>query len=154
MVCNKNLIATMDIFKLNLILFHVFLEGRTFGRIKKLQFALLPVMYKLGVLSTVIMGILFLSAKSVFIGTILLIMNVAFFAIKIASLKQFHGGNSGWNGNSGGWNGNSGGWNINSAPPVHVHIHNPEQSIPIQHYEPYGFQPPSSPSNYVKYPYR
>lgn len=43
-------------------------------------------MYKLGVISTVIMLTLFLAMKGVFIGTVILIMNIAFFAAKLGGL--------------------------------------------------------------------
>lgn len=90
-------------------------------------------MYKLGVMSAVIMMTLFLAFKSVFIGTLILVLNITFFAIKFGSiLKHDHGH----------YISNSHGW----APPahhdhgwaphkdVHLHIHNahgkPDFSIP------------------------
>lgn len=106
-------------------------EGRTFGRIKQFQAALLPIMYKLGVMSAVIMMTMFLAFKSVFIGTLILFLNLAFFAVKIgAYLKYEHQAPA-----------------IISAPPpspwgsqswghqrdVHLHIHNsgkPEYTVP------------------------
>lgn len=48
-------------------------------------------MYKLGVMSAIIMMTLFLAFKGVFIGTLILIMNLTFFAIKFGLyLKQDH----------------------------------------------------------------
>lgn len=108
-------------------------RGRTFGAIKRFQGALLPIMYKLGVMSAVIMMTLFLAFKGVFIGTLILILNVVFFAVKFGSiLKHDHGITQ-----SHGWSPPihapiHGGW-----PPhkdVHLHIHNahgkPDLSIP------------------------
>lgn len=109
--------------------------GRTFGTIKRFQTALLPIMYKLGVMSAVIFMTLFLAFKGVFIGTLILVLNLTFFAIKFGSyLKSDH--HHGWQPPSHGWapptinHGN--GW-----PPhkdVHLHIHNahgkPDLTIP------------------------
>lgn len=103
----------------------MFLVGaRTFGQIKKFQTALLPIMYKLGVISTIIMITLFLAMKGVFIGTIILIMNVAFFAAKIGGLFDKGHHSHGWSQS-----------HSNSYLPkdVHLHIHNgakPAQYVP------------------------
>lgn len=89
-------------------------------------------MYKLGVMSAVIMMTLFLAFKSVFIGTLILVLNITFFAIKFGSfLKHDHGHYV-----SHGWSPpvqHGHGW----APPhkdVHLHIHNahgkPDFNIP------------------------
>lgn len=59
--------------------------GRTFGAIKKFQTALLPIMYKLGVISAVIFMTLFLAFKAVVIGKLILLMNLVFFAVKIGA---------------------------------------------------------------------
>lgn len=73
-------------------------------------------MYKLGVISTIIMITLFMAAKGVFIGTIILIMNVAFIAAKVGGLfdkgHHHHGGYSA---------------GLSHSPlqkDVHLHIHN------------------------------
>lgn len=48
-------------------------------------------MYKLGVMSAIIMMTLFLAFKGVFIGTLILIMNLTFFAVKFGLyLKEGH----------------------------------------------------------------
>lgn len=48
-------------------------------------------MYKLGVMSAIIMMTLFLAFKGVFIGTLILVMNLAFFAVKFGIyLKDNH----------------------------------------------------------------
>lgn len=90
-------------------------------------------MYKLGVMSAVIMMTLFLAFKGVFIGTLILVLNITFFAIKFGSfLKHDHGQ---YASHSNGWSApiqQGHGW-----PPhkdVHLHIHNahgkPDFSIP------------------------
>lgn len=83
-------------------------------------------MYKLGVMSAVIFMTLFLAFKSVFIGTLILILNVVFFAVKFgAFLKQDNHYISHQPMHGHGW-----------APhkDVHLHIHNahgkPDFSIP------------------------
>lgn len=92
-------------------------------------------MYKLGVMSAVIFLTLFLAFKSVFISTVILVLNLTFFAIKFGSfLKHDHGHYVGHSA-----------WSAPPAPPpiqhgwpahkdVHLHIHNahskPEFSIP------------------------
>lgn len=107
-------------------------SGRTFGAIKRFQSALLPIMYKLGVMSAVIFMTLLLAFKSVLITKLILILNLTFFAIKLgAYLKHDHGhhliSHSGWSPPAHGH-----GW----APhkDVHLHIHNghgkPEYTIP------------------------
>lgn len=112
--------------------------GRTFGHIKRFQTALLPIMYKLGVLSAVIVMTLFLAFKGVFIGSLILLMNLTFFAIKFGSyLKSEHHQHSAWSppviNHGSGW------------PPnkdVHLHIHNahakPEYTIPYSTIESHG----------------
>lgn len=124
----------MCVFFLFCLFYFVLKEtGRTFGTIKRFQAALLPIMYKLGVMSAVIMMTLFLAFKGVFIGTLILVLNLTFFAIKFGSyLKHDHGH---YIAPSHGWapqiqHGH--GW----APhkDVHLHIHNahgkPDFSIP------------------------
>lgn len=95
-------------------------------------------MYKLGVMSAVIMMTFFLAFKSVFIGTLILVLNLTFFAIKFGSyfksdhhwspapaVHQPHGWSPPTLNHGNGW------------PPhkdVHLHIHNahgkPDYSIP------------------------
>lgn len=79
-------------------------------------------MFKLGVLSTVIMLILFLTAKGVFIGLMLLMINFGFIVAKLASLKVHAYGYQGW------------------SPPqkdIHVHIHNPDPTKTTHHELPF-----------------
>ncbi|XP_046747404.1 uncharacterized protein LOC124411910 [Diprion similis] len=56
-------------------------QGRTFA-IKRLQFMLLPVMYKMGVLTTLLTVLLIVSLKSLLIGVILLVLKVGSFLAK------------------------------------------------------------------------
>lgn len=93
--------------------------SRTFGQIKRFQTALLPIMYKLGVMSAIIFITLFLAMKGVFIGTMILIMNIAFFAAKIGGLfdKGHHGHGHGWSAHQ-----SHGYYGLNKD--VHLHIHN------------------------------
>ncbi|XP_037040891.1 uncharacterized protein LOC119077707 isoform X2 [Bradysia coprophila] len=109
------------------------IEGsRTFARIKKLQAALLPIMFKLGVMATVVKIILLLSLKAVLIGKLLLFINVGFIIAKLATWKaQEH--HHGWQQPS--W---SGPWQSPSwyppPQPIHVHIHSHDKEPPHPHY--------------------
>lgn len=73
---------------------------------------MIPIVYKLGIISAVIFMTFFLAFKSVFIGTLILILNLTFFALKIGSHLN--------------WD-NYHGHSLNSWQPpkdVHLHIHN------------------------------
>lgn len=72
-------------------------------------------MYKLGVLSTIIVVVLFLAMKGVFIGTVILILNIAFFAAKLGGLFDKGHHQHGWSA------GQSQGY---AQKDVHLHIHN------------------------------
>lgn len=67
------------------------IDGRTFGRIKRLQALMMPIMFKLGVLTTLIFLLVILTAKSVFIGKIILTIQLLTIAVKLATLKIFKG---------------------------------------------------------------
>lgn len=125
----------------NLTLFSQLLAGtgRTFGHIKRIQSALLPIMFKLGILSAVIVMTLFLALKGVFIGTIILIINLTFFAIKFGSYLKADHHHTAWAppviNHGSGW------------PPhkdVHLHIHNahakPDYTIPYSTIDTHGWQ--------------
>ncbi|XP_055314998.1 uncharacterized protein LOC129575422 [Sitodiplosis mosellana] len=108
--------------------------GRTFGTIKRFQAALLPIMYKLGVMSAVIMMTLFLAFKGVFIGTLILVLNITFFALKFGSYLKHDQGHY-FAHPHGGWTQpvhHGHGWG--PQKDVHLHIHNahgkPDFSIP------------------------
>lgn len=91
-------------------------------------------MYKLGVISTIIMITLFMAAKGVFIGTIILIMNVAFIAAKLGGLFDKGHSHHGYTAA------------LTHAPlqkDVHLHIHNGQGHKP--QYIPYtsGYSSPA-----------
>lgn len=72
---------------------------------------LLPIMFKLGVLSTIIVLTFFLSMKAVFLGVILLLINVGFIVAKVISHKSSY-------------------WMPDKNIDIHLHTYNP---IPKQH---------------------
>ncbi|XP_015602014.1 uncharacterized protein LOC107270996 [Cephus cinctus] len=83
-------------------------EERTFG-VKRIQFMLLPMMYKMGVMMTMLTVLTVISLKGLMIGAFLLVLKLSAF------LAKFH---SGWHAHAD--HGQS--W----SPPqfVHVHVHN------------------------------
>lgn len=96
---------------INKTFFFNFSVARTFGRpIRKLKNALIPLMFWMGIVFSMIKFIMFLSLKSVAIGMAILTLNVAFIASKIALF--FKGGHG--HGGEGGWGG---------GKDVHVHVH-------------------------------
>lgn len=114
-------------------------------------------------MSTVVMLIFFLTLKGVIIGKILLIMNVIFFAVKIATLKHSNympqwSQQQQWQPPPPNY------WPKQPAAEsggVHVHIHNAEPVIHVtpvtpptsnNHYEPYaGSYPPAN--TFISEPY-
>ncbi|XP_032683650.1 uncharacterized protein LOC116849998 [Odontomachus brunneus] len=88
-------------------------ESRTFG-IKRLQFMLMPLMYKMGVMMTMLMVLTAVSVKGLFIGIILLVLKLSAFLAKFHSAWHHHAAPQEW-----------------SPPqPIHVHVHN---SFPYTH---------------------
>ncbi|XP_067004506.2 uncharacterized protein [Anabrus simplex] len=85
-------------------------DGRTFGfgARKRLMMALLPMMYKMGVMTTMLGGLIILTLKGLAIGVILLVLAMSNL---VAKLKYGHGG------------GYQGGWGHYPGPPIHVHVH-------------------------------
>jgi hypothetical protein len=68
-------------------------QSRTFGRIKRLQQALLPVMFKMGVMSTLVLLLVLMTKKILVISLILLMTNFTFIAVKLAlAFKSKWGG--------------------------------------------------------------
>ncbi|RZF37302.1 hypothetical protein LSTR_LSTR005634 [Laodelphax striatellus] len=71
-------------------------EGRTFGIAarKRLQMALLPIMYKLGVITTLLVGLTVLTLKAITIGVVLLILAFGgiFTKFKSSPWDEHHGG--------------------------------------------------------------
>ncbi|XP_066596304.1 uncharacterized protein [Prorops nasuta] len=81
-------------------------EGRTFGAHKRVQFLLMPMIYKMGVMMTMLTVLTVISLKGLFVGVTLLVLKLAAFIAKF----------------SGGWH--SGGFGGQGYPqPVHVHLH-------------------------------
>ncbi|EZA50726.1 hypothetical protein DMN91_001405 [Ooceraea biroi] len=79
-------------------------ESRTFGQ-KRIQFMLMPMMYKMGVMMTMLMVLTAISVKGLVIGIILLVLKLSTF------LGTLH---SGWHAPQP--------WS--SSQPIHVHVHN------------------------------
>lgn len=84
---------------------------------------MLPIMFKLGVLSTLIVTLVVLAIKSILIGKIIMILQIVSIAIKLASLK--FGGGGGFH------------QEIPHQKEVHLHVHNSGHNHE-QHYQPYG----------------
>lgn len=87
-----------------------FEEARTFGKIRRLQFMLMPMLYKMGVMMTMLMVLTAISAKGLFVGIILLILKLSTLIAKFYS-----------------------GWHTSSSQPIHLHIHNSSPSSPYVH---------------------
>ncbi|CAB3375616.1 Hypothetical predicted protein [Cloeon dipterum] len=90
-------------------------QGRTFFK-RRLQMALLPIMYKLGVMTTLLGVLVVMVAKGLAIGVILLILAVA----SAVKHKAYWGG--GFEGHASGFSAPSG-YATAPQPPVHVHLH-------------------------------
>ncbi|KAK6634685.1 hypothetical protein RUM43_012087 [Polyplax serrata] len=88
---------------------------RFVGHRKRLQFALLPIMYKMGVMTTLLTGLTVLALKGLTIGLILL-----FFALGNHFLKY-----------SKQWKPSS------SQQPIHVHVHSPDAPDKVVKYHNY-----------------
>lgn len=102
---------------------HIF-TGRTFFK-RRLQMALLPIMYKLGVMSTLMGALVIMMIKGLTIGVILLIFAVAS-AIKHKlnwHQPEPHHGHHGWSAPSGPY------YAPHHPQDVHVHLH----GIPKDH---------------------
>lgn len=99
-------------------------QGRTFGQ-KRIQFMMLaPIMYKLGVMMTMLMVLTVISAKGLVIGAILLILKLSSF------LAKFYVG----------WQPSQGHGQIwPHQQPVHVHVHGQQA-----HHQAYSAWPPDS----------
>ncbi|KAH0946751.1 hypothetical protein HN011_006478 [Eciton burchellii] len=92
-------------------------ESRTFGH-KRIQFVLMPMMYKMGVMMTMLMILTALSVKGLVIGIILLVLKLSTFLTKFQS-----------------------GWHAaqpwSPSQPIHVHFHN---SYPHAHAYHHGWE--------------
>ncbi|XP_035786045.1 uncharacterized protein LOC118463535 [Anopheles albimanus] len=86
-------------------------ESRTFGRIRRLQGLIIPVMFFLGVMKTLLAFLVAVSLKTLFVGVSILMINVGLALAKVIAFfktKHEHYG--------GGWSG--------GEKNIHVHIHN------------------------------
>ncbi|KAG7210025.1 hypothetical protein KM043_011605 [Ampulex compressa] len=91
-------------------------EGRTFGH-KRVQFMLMPMMYKMGVMMTLLTVLTVISLKGLFVGVVLLILKLSTFMAKFSVGWQQPTPTPGW-----------------PAQPIHVHVHN---SHPSAHHQAY-----------------
>ncbi|EEB14593.1 hypothetical protein Phum_PHUM310400 [Pediculus humanus corporis] len=86
-----------------------------FGHRKRLQFALLPIMYKMGVMTTLLTGLTVLALKGLTIGVILLFFAFGNHFVKYGKLSG------------------------HSSQPIHVHVHpNNDKHVTYTKYHDYG----------------
>ncbi|CAK9817490.1 Protein apnoia [Anthophora quadrimaculata] len=105
-------------------------EARTFGH-KRIQFMLMPMMYKMGVMMTMLTVLTVISLKGLLIGGILLLLKLSTIIAKFSSGWQHH---------------------TPAAQPIHVHVHN---SLPTAHSQAYaGWMQHSGPDGDEPYYYR
>ncbi|XP_046826150.1 uncharacterized protein LOC124427358 [Vespa crabro] len=107
--------------------------GRTFG-FKRIQFMLMPIMYKMGAMMTLLTVLTVISLKGLLIGIILLILKLSSFLAKFYSWNQQHVPHS---------------W---SPQPIHVHVHNDLSYAHGQAY--HGWETASGPGNDENYYYK
>ncbi|EDO63694.1 AGAP005589-PA [Anopheles gambiae str. PEST] len=110
-------------------------ESRTFGRIRRLQAMIVPVMFFLGVMKTLLAFLVAISLKTLFVGVSILMINIGLAMAKVIAFfkskhtYEQHGGyGAGW-----------------SDKNIHVHIHNDggliqHGSVPLE----YEHAPPSA----------
>ncbi|XP_078034981.1 uncharacterized protein LOC144469010 [Augochlora pura] len=104
-------------------------QARTFG-LKRIQFMLMPMVYKMGVMMTMLTVLTVISLKGLLIGVTLLVLKLGTIIAKVSS----------------GWQQNA------SQQPIHVHVHN---SAPMAHHQAYnGWMPHSGPDSDEHYYYR
>ncbi|XP_022208355.2 uncharacterized protein LOC111064850 [Drosophila obscura] len=119
-------------------------EGRTFGKIRRLQMALIPIIFKFGVLSAMVAFLVAIGMKSLFLLKVLVLMNAVAILGKFITLKSTLFGQyehtaptfnyPGWNPHakeSWGSTGLSGPGGPNGHPPskeIHLHIHGNAQT--------------------------
>ncbi|XP_015110866.1 uncharacterized protein LOC107037060 [Diachasma alloeum] len=106
-------------------------QGRTFG-MKRIQFMLMPMMYKMGVMMTLLIVLTVISMKGLMIGIMLLVLKLsAFFGKFYASLSSHQ----------------PAAWSP-AAQPVHLHVHgghHPPHYTP--HYDPGQWEPANNPGD-------
>ncbi|XP_016966744.1 uncharacterized protein LOC108035584 [Drosophila biarmipes] len=117
-------------------------EGRTFGKIRRLQMALIPIIFKFGVLSAMVAFLVAIGMKSLFLLKVLVVMNAIAILGKFITLKSSLFGqyeNTAPSFNYPGWNphakeswGTTGYSAHGSAHPpskeIHLHIHGNAQT--------------------------
>ncbi|XP_016915357.2 uncharacterized protein LOC107999843 isoform X2 [Apis cerana] len=105
-------------------------EGRTFGH-KRIQFMLMPMMYKMGVMMTMLIVLTAISVKGLLVGAMLLMLKLSTLIAKFSF----------------GWQ-----HNAQAPQPIHVHVHN---SPPTAHNQAYsGWIPGSGSGGEHHYYYR
>ncbi|XP_076626784.1 uncharacterized protein LOC143344533 [Colletes latitarsis] len=108
-------------------------QARTFG-LKRIQFMMMPMVYKMGVMMTMLTVLTVISLKGLLIGATLLMLKIGTIIAKISSS-----------------------WHQQQAPawssqPIHVHVHN---SLPMDHHPAYsGWMQHSGPGDEEHYYYR
>ncbi|XP_067612763.1 uncharacterized protein, partial [Eurosta solidaginis] len=110
-------------------------ESRTFGKIRRLQMALVPLIFKFGVLTAMVAFLIMLGMKTLFLVKLLVLMNAAAILAKFITLKSGFIGHEehhapAWNYQS--WAPPAGGGWVATAPAapiqipskeIHLHIH-------------------------------
>ncbi|XP_053663698.1 uncharacterized protein LOC128712855 [Anopheles marshallii] len=91
-------------------------ESRTFGRIRRLQAMIVPVMFFLGVMKTLLAFLVAISLKTLFVGVSILMINIGLAMAKVIAFFKTKHTHEHYGGYSSG-----GGW---SDKNIHVHIHN------------------------------
>ncbi|XP_017000847.1 uncharacterized protein [Drosophila takahashii] len=122
-------------------------EGRTFGKIRRLQMALIPIIFKFGVLSAMVAFLVAIGMKSLFLLKVLVVMNFIAILGKFITLKSSLFGQyentapsfnyPGWNPHAKeswgatGFSGQTGHGGSHGGPPskeIHLHIHGNAQT--------------------------
>ncbi|XP_049295248.1 uncharacterized protein LOC125770078 [Anopheles funestus] len=111
-------------------------ESRTFGRIRRLQAMIVPVMFFLGVMKTLLAFLVAISLKTLFVGVSILMINIGLAMAKVIAFFKTKHTHEHYGGYSVG-----GGW---SDKNIHVHIHNDgygqHGSVPLE----FEHAPPSA----------
>uniref|UniRef100_A0A182PHH8 Uncharacterized protein n=1 Tax=Anopheles epiroticus TaxID=199890 RepID=A0A182PHH8_9DIPT len=109
-------------------------ESRTFGRIRRLQAMIVPVMFFLGVMKTLLAFLVAISLKTLFVGVSILMINIGLAMAKVIAFFKSKHSYDAHGGYGGGW----------SDKNIHVHIHNDGQvqhaSVPLE----FEHAPPSA----------
>ncbi|XP_012156803.1 uncharacterized protein LOC101448449 [Ceratitis capitata] len=115
-------------------------ESRTFGKIRRLQMAIIPLIFKFGVLTAMVAFLIMLGMKTLFLVKLLVLMNAAAILAKFITLKANFGGHEHsaptWNYQTwtphatGGWAASAPGTSYSHSShehqptkEIHLHIH-------------------------------